>query len=258
MTVLLTHDSGSLLSTEAQHAIAEVFDRDCGRGTRSGPLAAELVDLLFTTGFQSAEVKHWLSSTGIRADWNDALDHGRPRSIAPHVLPLFTGRVADVLSGSGTLTAELAATVRIDAYERPSAYPDAPAVVTRPLDELWAMPPGTYQSVLLSTVLHHEPDPAATMERVLRKVRPDRLVIIENCLSDSVSEQFHDFMDTFFNLSLNDFDVDCPGEHRTVDGWLDFLGGYGRTRFCGRLHDVTGMPFPYEVFVVDLDAGRQP
>ncbi|MEH0973139.1 hypothetical protein V6U77_18635 [Micromonospora sp. CPCC 205546] len=211
------------------------------------------MDLLLTKGFASGEVKSWLSATGIGAAWNEALDRGRPRSIAPRVLPLFTGRVADVLSGSGTLTAELATAVQIDAYERPSAYPEVPAIVTRPLDDLWSVPAGSYQTILFSTVLHHEPDPESLVERVLRTQCPERLVVIENCVDEGVSKDFHDFMDAFFNISLNDFAVDCPGEHRTVQGWLDFLGRYGSASFAGRLDAVTGMPFPYEIFVVDVD-----
>ncbi|MEV8537105.1 hypothetical protein [Streptomyces sp. NPDC051211] len=240
------------IRTEALQAVAKVFARDCGQQEQSLARASRLLDLLDAGGFRSPEVKDWLARTGIGAAWNTALDEGRPRSVAPYLTPLLTGRTVDVLSGSGTLTAALARTSPVDAYERAGAYPDAPAVPTRPLDHLWPTGPGVYDTALFATVLHHEPDPAALVEAVLTSLRPTRLVIVENCLSETVSNEFHDFMDDFFNLCLNDFDVDCPGEHRTVEGWLDFLGRYGRTRLVHRLDDVTGIPFPYEVFTVDI------
>lgn len=101
-------------------------------------------------------------------------------------------------------------------------------------------------------MLHHEPDPAALVERVPTTLRPTRLAVVENCLSDTVSNEFHDFMDAFFNLCLNDFAVDCPGEHRTIEGWLDALGQYGDAHLVHRLKDVTGIPFPYEIFIADV------
>lgn len=240
------------IRAEALQAVATVFERDCGQREQSLARAAELLDLVHAEGLHGHEVKRWLADTGLGAAWNAALDHGRPRSVAPYLTPLLSGRTADVLSGSGTLTAALARAAHVDAYERAGAYPDEPAAPTRPLEDLWRSGAGFYDTALFATVLHHEPDPAALVERVLATLRPARLVVVENCLSDTVSSEFHDFMDDFFNVCLNDFDVDCPGEHRTIEGWLDFLGDYGRAHLVHQLTDVAGIPFPYEIFVVDV------
>ncbi|WP_217548946.1 hypothetical protein [Streptomyces sp. GbtcB6] len=245
------------IRAEALQAVATVFERDCGQQEQSLARASQLLDLLHAQGFRSREVKEWLAETGLGAAWNAALDGGRPRSVAPYLAPLLAGRTADVLSGSGTLTSALARTADVDAYERVGAYPTEPAVQTRPLDALWDMGTGVYDTALFATVLHHEPDPALLVERVLITLRPTRLAVVENCLSDTVSNEFHDFMDAFFNLCLNDFAVDCPGEHRTIEGWLDFLGQYGDARLVHQLKDVTGIPFPYEIFVVDLGPGDE-
>ncbi|MFG3248800.1 hypothetical protein [Streptomyces sp. NPDC048187] len=229
-----------------------MFTRDCGQKGQASAHAGQLLDLLHTHGFQSHEAKNWLSDTGIGPAWNAALDEGRPLSVAPFLAPLLAGRNADVLSGSGTLTAALARTNDIDAYERVGAYPTDPAVLTQPLNSLWDVGPGIYDTALFSTVLHHEPDPSALIEKVLTTLRPTRLVVLENCLSATVSNEFHHFMDDFFNLCLNDFDVDCPGEHRTVEGWLAFLSQYGDTQLVHQLTDVTGIPFSYEIFLVEV------
>ncbi|WP_030816784.1 hypothetical protein [Streptomyces sp. NRRL F-2799] len=243
------------IRAEALPAITKIFARDCGQREQAPARAGQLLDLLHAQGFRSQDIKDWLTETGIGAAWNAALDEGRPLSVAPCLTPLLTGRTADILSGSGTLTAALARTAEVDAYERAGAYPAEPAVPTKPLDTLWSVGPGVYDTALFATVLHHEPAPSTLIEKVLATLHPTRLAVVENCLSSTVSNEFHDFMDSFFNLCLNDFDVECPGEHRTVEGWLEFLGHYGDTRLVHQLPDVAGIPFPYEIFLVEVRTG---
>ncbi|POX58672.1 hypothetical protein C3492_36215 [Streptomyces sp. Ru62] len=90
------------------------------------------------------------------------------------------------------------------------AHPADPAVPAKPL----------YDTALFATVLHHEPDPSALIEKVLATARPTRLAVVENCLSATVSNEFHDFMDSFFNLaSTTSTWTARASTARSRDGW---------------------------------------
>jgi hypothetical protein len=98
-------------------------------------------------------------------------------------------------------------------------------------------------------VLHHEPDPVGLLDQ-LAGLRCRRWVVVENCLDEDNTEEFHLFVDRFFNECLNRFNVPCVPQHRTVDGWHALLSRYGSVNAGPTKVDVPGIPFPYELLVV--------
>ncbi|MFD4504510.1 2-phosphosulfolactate phosphatase [Streptomyces sp. NPDC058457] len=60
---------------------------------------------------------------------------------------------------------------------------------TRPLDALWDTGTGVYDTALFATVLHHEPDPAALVERVLITLRPTagNSTVVAGCLRNATA-----------------------------------------------------------------------
>jgi hypothetical protein len=173
--------------------------------------------------------------------------------LEPVISSFVYGRVADVLSGDGTLTRAISLVVEdLVAYERKGAYPDLPVYPTKPFEHFREVLPGSYDCLLVSTVLHHEVELEELLASMMR-VHARRWVAVENCISKSASVEFHEALDLFFNCILNQFDVDCPVNHRDAEGWLELLGKYGSARLVAQLDDVPGIPFPYEIFVVDMD-----
>ncbi|WP_285659551.1 hypothetical protein [Actinomycetospora sp. NBRC 106375] len=155
-----------------------------------------------------------------------------------------------MLSGDGTLTKAISSHGDVVAYERVGAYPTPPAHPTRPFDEFTNIAPGGFDTLLVSTVLHHE-DGLDELLHKLASARAERWIVVENSVTEQAPVALHEFVDLFFTHTLNDFALACPGQHRTVEGWTSILGAYGTVRLHAQLQRVPGIPFSYELFVVE-------
>jgi hypothetical protein len=100
-------------------------------------------------------------------------------------------------------------------------------------------------------VLHHEPDPVHLLDALARAAIP-RWIVVENCVTAEYSRPFHRFADRFFNNCLNEFDVRCVDQHRTLDEWTTLLTRYGRVTIVDESFVVPGIPFPYSSMIVRL------
>jgi hypothetical protein len=216
---------------------------------------ARLIRLLLRDGLQpAAEV---LDHTGIRAQWNQVFAEKRSRFVASWVAGHLRAPVLDVLGGDFTLLAALTehgfTADQLTGCERAGAYEtdwSALPFTVHDVPEDVSLPPGQYGSVLVSTVLHHEPDLERLLEAICR-TGARRWVVVENCLDAENDEAFHRYVDEFFNRCLNTFDVACTTQHRTAAQWRRLLGEFGTLTFEETRHEVPGMPFPYTLFVVD-------
>ena len=212
--------------------------------------------LLEQGGVEASAPRALLRRTGIRRRWNHVLGVARARRLAAELGPLLTPPILDVLAGDCRVSRALVARgLRpLRAVERLWHYPEVDwSRVDVPVSEIGA--PGWCnqgeRTLLISAVLHHEPDPLALLEELAGSSPARRWVVVENCIDSRYGHEFHRFIDEFFNRCLNQFLCSCVPEHRTAGEWLDVLSRYGEIGAYPELPDVPGLPFPYQVFVVD-------
>lgn len=211
--------------------------------------------LLETEGFGSASAE--LAQSGARENWNRVFAEVRSQFLADWLLPHLQGQVLDVLGGDFTVLRALVAqglpAAKAVGCERRNAYDvDWPAMpfAVHDFDLGRGLPAASADTYLVCTVLHHEPDLDAFLA-TLDRGGARRWVVVENCVDDANSEEFHLYVDEFFNKCLNSFDVPCVPQHRTAQTWRNLLGAYGQVTHTETRGDVPGMPFPYTLFVID-------
>lgn len=213
--------------------------------------------LLAEEGPGSPAAAALLERCGGRREWNRVFAADRANALAHWTSSYLIPPVLDVLGGDFTVLRALvdnglAASACIGC-ERRTAYDtnweELPFPVY-PMPDPVELPQSPHRTALISTVLHHEAD----LERLLSALAAgpaERWVVIENAVDSENTQDFHLFVDEFFNRCLNEFDVSCVPQHRTVTEWQELLGHYGRVRFAGVMEEVPGIPFPYQMFVVD-------
>lgn len=249
----MSHQTDLLVSSKAViiDGFAQIFQ------SLGYPSHHQLAEELFTEvelhGFSSLGAMQILDSftPSVRDTWNNILDNERSATLGAIILPYCRGRTADLLSGTGSVTRWLSEFGGIDvvAYERLSQYQrfQFPTIDISRLSSQH----GQYETVLAIAVLHHEASPAQFMQNIC-SIGAKRAIIVENCLVPEWPQDAHDYMDSFFNLSLNQFGIDCPGEHQSEVVWIDFLSKFGEVSKSEYLPPIPGIPFPYHLFVVEL------
>jgi SAM-dependent methyltransferase len=195
---------------------------------------------------------------GLRDRWNDVFDNARAAFLADQVTQLAppdrSPDVFDVLSGTGKVARELRRRgYAVAEYERDSHYGGACPPGARPLDQLAddAADRDGPAVVLLAAVLHHEPSPEDLLRLVFDAVPDAQVLVFENPLIGSWARAEHELFDWLFNRVINHFDVDTPGTYRTLSGWRELLGGFGRVSETKVLAHVPGLPFPYVAYLVE-------
>jgi len=237
-------------------AMAEMWVRDGIAVGEPGAFAATVTES-FAAGADSAKAASaLLRGSGVRARWNDVLRRDRAAALAARIRPFLAEPLLDVLAGDGSVCRALSdlGIARLAATERTGAYAESalPAATDfRPFAEDVDLSQFGASTALLSTVLHHEPDPVRLLDAVARAAVP-RWIVVENCVTAEYSRPFHQFADRFFNNCLNEFGVDCVEQHRTLDEWVDLLARYGSVTIADAAFTVPGIPFPYSLLVVGL------
>lgn len=237
-------------------AMAAMWARD-GIVTDEGGALATTVAASFAAGEDSAaSASTLLIRSGVRARWNDVLRRDRAAVLAARIRPLVAEPLLDVLAGDGSVCRALAdlGVTRLAATERSGAYADSvlpPEVPFQPCDGDLDFTRFAASTALLSTVLHHEPDPVRLLDALARAAVP-RWIVVENCVTPEYSRPFHRFADRFFNHCLNEFAVDCVEQHRTLVEWTDLLARYGSVTVVDESFAVPGIPFPYSLLIVHL------
>jgi hypothetical protein len=199
-----------------------------------------------------------LEEFGVRRAWNHALDFERPKMLAELIVPHIHGTVADVLCGDGAVanTLRLRNTHNVTMIERSQNR----GVVDRPwldeivdYDEMGSHPDFRADTVVLCAVLHHETD-VNSLIGMARQIARERLIIVENTVTASVDHGAHLVMDQFFNECLNETELGSPGQHRSVEEWVQLFGPLGKVFHVDGVSRVPGVPLPHDVLVVDLNA----
>jgi hypothetical protein len=246
-----------------QRRMRRIWERDGFRVPDQDDITRLLGRLLAEDGPASPAGAAVLERCGGRREWNRVFASDRARAVARWAGPHLRPPVLDVLGGDFTVLRALIDN-GLDAgacigCERQAAYQEKWAQLPFPVYSVpdpVTLPKAQYRTAFVSTVLHHEPD----LEQLLGALAAgpaQRWVVIENAVDAENTEEFHLFVDEFFNRCLNTFDVPCVRQHRTVAGWQELLGEYGRVRLADVMEEVPAMPFPYQMFVVDR-TGRGP
>jgi len=221
-------------------------------------LTGTVVELLVEKGTSGySDVHDFLVSQGVQNRWNGVFYHCRAPALAQWVLPHVRGSLIDVLCGSGRIGGILSDMgVATSLSERGSVRDSYPMVQTGITwldhDSLTEeSEPAKYGTVLLSTALHHEPDPVQLLEFGL-KLASERLIIVENCVEADLTEDMHIFVDDFFNYCLNKTPLPCPAQHHTVDEWTDMLKGRAKLVFSDRRSSLPGIPLSHHLLVAEI------
>lgn len=249
-----SHLSGRVLDT-FQERLVDIWARDDFGLADPAGTAGLIRRLLDGPSFEPAA--HALVELGIRATWNKVFAERRAQFLAGWLAPHLRGRVLDVLGGDFTVLRALVdtglAATDVVGCERAAAYSTDWSALPFPAFDLGAdlaLPAGEFDTFLICTVLHHEPQTEEFLASVARR-GARRWIVVENCLDPANDEDFHFYVDEFFNRCLNTFDVPCVHQHRTVGQWRDLLSRYGTVEHEETRGDVPGMPFPYTLMVLD-------
>jgi len=223
-------------------------------------LAHRLADLLKEpSGQLLANIGNLLREDRVGDHWAGALSSLRAERLAAWLAPHVEGaRVLDLLCGDGAIGAQLEAMVgkEVCFVERAGQW----GVVRRPwleriqdFDEFSREAErGIYDTVILSTVLHHETDPGATLQLAVHCARR-RVLIVENCIEQDFHHDYHLLVDALFNCSLFSTSLAWPGKHRTAEGWLQLCAPYGGVAVLDRSEDVPGIPLAHTLIMLDVD-----
>jgi hypothetical protein len=238
-----------------EERMLDIWRRGAFRVPEPERIARRVRTLLSTEGFGLAS--RVLVESGVRAEWNRVFAEERSEFVGAWLAPYATGAVLDVLGGDFTVLRALLRHKRdggaVTGCERATAYDNDWSQLPFPVYDVPAdlrLPAGEYDSVLICTVLHHEPDVRSLLDAVAR-TGARRWVVVENCLDADNDEDFHLYVDQFFNRCLNTFDVPCVTQHRTAAQWCELLAEYGTVTVEEHRRGVPGMPFPYTLFLVE-------
>ncbi len=215
--------------------------------------------LLFDNPDQAlAQIAQKMESTGIRTKWNRVLWETRSKFIAEWIAPYIVGALLDLLCGHGGISEFLSHYgIEVTLSEREGIYPEDWKLPNLPyisLSDLIAMPPAHYfDTVVLSTVLHHESDPEVLLS-VAGRLAKRRIIIVENCLESDYPPDFQLLMDIFFNHCLNLTDLESPAVHRSIEGWLSSVSSYGKIYHIERRENIPGIPLSHQLIVIDVNS----
>jgi hypothetical protein len=241
---------------QLERELTELWRRDRIVIADPAGVARLLRHLLDDGGVEAAGARELLRETGIRHRWNAVFAVARARLLAEALAPLLRPPVLDVLAGDCTVSRALVerGVHPVRAVERLWQYPEVDwSRVEVPVSDIGSpgWPDQGERTRLVCAVLHHAPDPVALLDELAGSRTGQRWVIVENCVDPRYGPEFHRFIDEFFNRCLNQFHCSCVPEHRTAAEWTELLRGYGTVEEYRELPVVPGLPFPYQVFVVE-------
>lgn len=155
-----------------------------------------------------------------------------------------SAKLIDIGSGPGSLLHVMRrAGYQIDGLDiRSSAYRDE---LTPEIYDGLHMPyaDNHYDIALLSTMLHHTPDPDHILREAARIAK--RLIIIEDVYDGPVMEWLTKRFDSLMNLEFRGH----PHSNRTDDAWRESFKAMGFTLTAAHIHPVAGI-FRQAVYVL--------
>ena len=238
--------------------VKALIESELGMNSSQAAQFAERAMELFSNKRLAAlpEIAQKLEISGIGVRWNSVLHRDRSKLLAAWIAPFVSGNVLDMLCGDGSVGNQLAVignsvtlTERQESYDFEHGRHELPFLS---FDFLTQSSLPTYDTVLLSTVLHHEVDPETLLSLAVRCARR-RIIIVENCLENAYPSDFQLLMDVFFNHCLNQTALHSPGQHRDVEEWSSLASMYGNVYAIDRREDIPGIPLSHHLIVVDLE-----
>lgn len=203
------------------------------------------------------EIARELEINGIGDKWNAVLFRERSECIASWIAPFVFGNMLDMLCGDGSVGSQLALigkhvtlTEREESYNFDHSKHELPFLTVDTLTKSSTLP--CFETVLLSTVLHHESNPELLLS-LAAKIARRRIIIVENCLENSNPTDFQLVMDIFFNHCLNQTSLYSPGHHRSAEDWVSLVSLYGNVCSIDRRENIPGIPLSHHLIVIDVE-----
>lgn len=203
------------------------------------------------------KLRNILDQSKIRQEWNQVLCENRSQMLANWLSLHITGNVLDMLCGDGMVGNQLAKlgfsvtlSERYFDYDFDRRSHHLSFFPHEELDEIKEAV--TFDTVLISAMLHHEKDQIKIME-LAKTFKPKRIIIIENPIEKQFSYNFHILWDLFFNQCLNYCNIGNPMGHKTINGWIEFCKNYGKILALERREDIPGIPFSYILLCVEVE-----
>ncbi|HKP05008.1 MAG TPA: hypothetical protein VJU77_16775 [Chthoniobacterales bacterium] len=241
----------SALKRFGEHLV-EIAHRDLGMTRDTAASFSQDAHQLLSRDGDFTRLSALLASSGIRDRWNKACAKYRATELAKWIAPHVRGRLMDLLSGDGRIGENLASNgADVLLVERPDVYDvdhSSHSAPFRLFDEDKPLP--MVDTVLLSTVLHHEPDADGLLQLAAKSARR-RLILVENCLESEHPSEFQEFMDLFFNHCLNHTGLDSPMNHRTEEQWIQTCAFYGVPVAVDRKERLPGIPLSHHLIVIE-------
>jgi hypothetical protein len=239
--------------------VSQTLCADLGYGQQESVEVSDRLAMLLVEKGPAAypEIYDFLADRGVRRRWNGIFYHCRSAAMAHWVLPHVRGNTIDLLCGSGRTGGILSNLgVPMTLSER-DAVRDSYAKVEDSLS--WVdhdtladeAVPKSYDTVLLITALHHEPDPEQLLQLALT-LASKRVIIVENCVETDLSPEMHVLVDDFFNYGLNKTPLPCPAQHRSIDDWGAMLKGRARPVFSDRRDSMPGILLSHHLLVAEV------
>jgi hypothetical protein len=233
-------------------------DLDLDRG-KAARLSGRVADLLANGKTSDLQMANWLlAEAGVQERWNHVFRRFRASYLARWLGGHVHGSILDLLCGDGEVGRSLAAMGHsVSLVERPEAYSHVdfaslPLKFTRYADFVKRDAEKDFDTVVLSTVLHHEAAPKEVLELALRHARR-RVVVVENCLDTDFTHEYHMLVDIFFNCCLNSTGLESPGQHRTCSDWARYMQTLGEVVATEVSETVPGIPLRHHLIVADVN-----
>jgi hypothetical protein len=195
---------------------------------------------------------NYFKESGVMDRWNQLFKYTRTSELSMWIAPHVNGDFIDLLCGDGDIGQSLENERHACTYvERRGNGKRLEGKRFIDFSD-YVINPYSATTILLSTVLHHEPDAKALM-KLASENSQKIMVVVENPITSTYDLEFQELIDLFFNNCLNETNLPSPGSHTTTQGWIDLAGEYGgKLLFSDRKHKVSGVPIPHDLLVFEV------
>lgn len=202
---------------------------------------------------------NWLRDSGSKDKWNHIFETQRSDYLGRWSIEHIAGdEILDYLCGNGKLGKFYEANGADVTYvERASTYTlETEQFGDKFVDfENFEVVENSFDTVVLSTVLHHEADYKKLLGNASLMARR-RVIVIENCITDIFDDNFQVTIDLFFNQCLNDTLLENPFSHKSGQEWIWLAKEYGLNLSSHlTVPRVPGIPMQHDMLVFEVEGG---
>jgi len=169
-----------------------------------------------------------LEGIKIRNAWNIQFDVYRSKELAQRIIPYLQGDlIVDGLCGSGKIANKIVESTDKNViciernHQKYIANKVKSTLIWLDFYQKLAWPKNV-DTLILSTVLHHEMKPENTFKHFLERLKPKRIILVENPIYPEYGKSFQTITDFFYQRGLNNLPDPIPSQHKTNKQWVAF------------------------------------